>query len=133
MPSTVPAPSPLPFRPTRVAGIRRRLVCAAVAALAAASLDASSSKFFQTATQPDFLKGDVENLSVDSRGQLTLGPAAELVYEAAAPFVWAVLPGNDGSFFVGTGNEGKVYRVDSSGKGAVFFDSPELEIHAMAP
>ena len=110
-----------------------RLVCVAAAALAAATLDASSSKFFQTATQADFLKGEVDSLSVDARGQLTLGPAVELVYESAAPFVWAVVPGSDGSFFIGTGNEGKVYRVDSSGKGAVFFDSAELEIHAMAP
>ncbi len=104
-----------------------------MAAVAVATLDASSSKFFQTATQADFLKGEVENLSVDARGQLTLGPAAEMVYEAAAPFVWAVTPGADNSFFVGTGNEGKVYRVDGSGKGSVFFDSAELEIHAMAP
>ena len=90
-------------------------------------------KFFQAATQADFLKGDVDNLSIDARGQLSLGPAMELVYETAAPFVWAVVPGSDGSLFIGTGNEGKVYRVDSSGKGTVFFDSAELEIHAMAP
>jgi len=108
-------------------------VCVAAAALAAATLEASSSKFFQTATQADFLKGEVDSLSVDARGQLTLGPAVDLVYEAAAPFVWAVVPGTDGSLFIGTGNEGKVYRVDSSGKGTVFFDSAELEIHAMAP
>ena len=50
-----------------------------VAAIAAAQ--ASSPKFFQAATQADFLKGDVENLSIDSRGQLLLGPAIELVYE----------------------------------------------------
>ena len=118
-----------------------RLRCfVATAALAAASLLAaevaprpSSSKFFQTATQADFLKGEVENLSVDARGQLSLGPATELVYETAAPFVWAITPAADGAFFIGTGNEGKVYRVDSAGKGAVFFDSAELEIHAMAP
>ncbi len=35
---------------------------------------ASSPKFFQAATQADFLKGDVENLSVDSRGQLLARP-----------------------------------------------------------
>jgi len=116
-----------------VSAARFSLVCVAAAALGAAALDASSSKFFQTATQADFLKGDVENLSIDARGQLTLGPATELVYEAAAPFVWAVLPAGDGAVFVGTGNEGKVYRVDASGKGTVFFDSPELEVHAMAP
>ena len=68
---------------------RKRLFSIAVVALASAlpALEASSSKFFQTATQAEFLKGDVENLSVDARGQLTLGPAAELVFETAAPFV----------------------------------------------
>jgi hypothetical protein len=108
-------------------------VLAALAALTAVAPQASASKFFQTATQADFLKGEVENLSVDSRGQLMLGPATDLMYEAAAPFIWAIVPGSDGSFFIGTGNEGKVYRVDSAGKGSVFFDSAELEIHAMAP
>ena len=114
---------------------RKRLFSIAVVALAAAlpALEASSSKFFQTATQAEFLKGDVENLSVDARGQLTLGPAAELVFETAAPFVWAVTAASDGTFFIGTGNEGKVYRIDAAGKGALFFDSAELEIHAMAP
>jgi hypothetical protein len=104
-----------------------------VAALCLASLEASSPKFFQAQTQADFLRGDVENLSIDLNGQLTLGPATELVYETAAPFLWSMLPGADDSLFVGTGNEGKVFRIDAQGRGSVFFDSPELEVHAMAP
>ena len=51
------------------------------AALAAGTVHASSPKFFTAATQADFLKGDVENLSIDSHGQLTLGPSTDLVYE----------------------------------------------------
>ncbi len=35
--------------------------------------------------------------------------------------------------YAGSGNEGQVYRVDPSGKGSVFFDSEELEVHAIAP
>ncbi len=105
----------------------------AAAALAIASLSASSPKFFQVATQADFLKGDVENLSIDGNGQLVLGPATELVYETATPFLWAVAPGADGSLFVGTGNEGKVFRIDAQGKGSLFFDATELEAHALAP
>ena len=38
----------------------------------------------------------------------------------------------DGTLFVGTGNEGKVFRVDPQGKGSLFFDSAELEAHALA-
>ncbi len=94
---------------------------------------ASSPKFFQAATQADFLKGEVENLSIDGRGQLMLGPALELVYETPAPFVWTILAGADNSFFLGTGNDGKVYRVGPDGKGALFYSSPELEVHALAP
>jgi hypothetical protein len=35
--------------------------------------------------------------------------------------------------YAGSGNEGQVYRVDAGGKGTVFFDAEELEIHAIAP
>src|SRR5213593_4007044 len=94
---------------------------------------ASQPKFFQAATQGDFLKGDVENLSIDIHGRLVLGPATELVYETSAPFVWSIVAGADGSLFIGTGNEGKVFRVDADGKGSVFFDAAELEAHALAP
>lgn len=111
----------------------RYLVAVAVAAGSLASLHASTPKFFQAETQTDFLRGDVENLSIDINGQLVLGPATELVYETAAPFLWSMLPASDGSLFVGTGNEGKVFRIDSEGRGSLFFDSAELEVHALAP
>src|SRR4051794_30087761 len=101
---------------------RGSILVALVALLACAGsggmvVSASSSKFFQTATQGDFLKGTVENLSIDDQGRLTLGPATELVYETSAPFLWALTAAPDGSLFVGTGNEGKVFRIDAQGKG----------------
>jgi hypothetical protein len=110
----------------------RTLAAAALVAAALLPLQASSPKFFQAATQNDFLKGDVENLSIDSHGQLTLGPVTELVYETSAPFLWSMAAAPDGSLFIGTGNEGKVFRVDAQGKGSLFFDSAELEAHALA-
>ena len=54
-------------------------------------LSASSPKFFQASTQAEFLKGDVENLSIDANGQLVLGPATDLVYETPPPHEHAVL------------------------------------------
>jgi len=104
-----------------------------IAALSLQPTFASSPKFFQANTQIDFLRGDVENLSIDVNGQLVLGPATELVYETAAPFLWSMLAGPDDSLFVGSGNEGKVFRIDRQGRGSVFFDSAELEVHALAP
>ncbi len=110
--------------PTSVAGL--------ILAAAVATLHASSPRFFHATSQADFLKGDVQNLSVDNRGQLVLGPAAELIYDTAAPFLWSVIPGSDGSLFVGTGNQGRVIRIDAQGRGASFVDTAELEVHALA-
>src|SRR5215510_5122305 len=113
--------------------IKRVCLALLLSAAAMASLRASSPKFFQATTQADFLKGDVDNLSIDNRGELSLGPATELVYETAAPFLWTVIAQADGSLFVGTGNEGRVFKIDAQGKGSLFFDSTELEVHALAP
>src|SRR5438045_9216258 len=113
--------------------IRQRLLAAAaVAAASILPLQASSPKFVQAATQTEFLKGDVDNLSIDAQGQLTLGPATDLVYETSTPFLWSMIAAPDGTLFVGTGNEGKVFKIDAQGKGALFFDSTELEAHAIA-
>lgn len=110
---------------------RAALVCAG-ALIAGPAARASTPKFFEAATQADFLKGDLENLSVDSHGRLILGPATELVYETSAPFLWTLVRGTDGALFIGTGNEGKVFRIDPQGTGAPFFDAAELEVHALA-
>jgi sugar lactone lactonase YvrE len=110
----------------------RPAVIVAIIAVAAVSLRASSPKFFQAATQTEFLRGDIQNLSVDNRGQLTLGLATELIYETAAPFLWSLAAGPDGTLFVGTGNEGRVFKIDAQGKGTPFFDAAELEAHALA-
>lgn len=89
--------------------------------------------FWQAATQADFLRGEIERLSVDEHGRLMLGPDVRAVHDAGVPFIWTIAQGPDASVFVGTGNDGKVIRIDRDGTGAVFFDSVEMEVHALAP
>lgn len=88
--------------------------------------------FWEAATQADFLRGEVERLSIDEHGRLMLGPDVRSLHDAGAPFVWTIAAGPDGSTFIGTGNDGKVVRVDRNGTGSVFFDSTEMEVHAIA-
>src|SRR5690606_28300770 len=71
-------------------------------------------------------------LSIDQHGRLTLGPALAQVADPALPHLWTSVPGPDGSVFVGSGNEGQVLRIASDGASSVFFDSAELEAHALA-
>jgi WD40 repeat protein len=95
-------------------------------------VSAASPVFWNVATQAEFLKGDVEDLSIDSDGRVFLGPSPALVAETAAPFLWTVLALPDGTLFAGSGNEGKVLRVSRDGKMSTFFDAAELEVHAIA-
>jgi sugar lactone lactonase YvrE len=111
----------------------RLVLAVAIASVAVALASASTPVFWQVSTRADLLKGDVENLSIDNDGRLSLGPPSSLVYDSVAPFLWTVVPGLDGSVLVGSGNEGKVFRVDKDGKSTTLFDASELEVHALAP
>ena len=114
--------------------MRTRIGVALLAAFAASALLAASTPTFWTvSTQPDFLKGDVENLSIDSDGRVFLGPVTTQVAETSAPFLWTVLAGADGTLWAGTGNEGQVLKIGRDGKTTTFFDAGEMEVHALAP
>ena len=78
----------------------------------AAGVHAALPTFWQVSTEAEFLQGEVENLSIDSYGRLTLGPATTTVYESSAPFLWTLVGAPDGSVFVGSGNEGQIYRIE---------------------
>jgi sugar lactone lactonase YvrE len=110
----------------------RLLFIAVLLASGAIVTQAALPTFWQVSTEAELLRGEVENLAIDSFGRLTLGPTSSTIYDASAPFLWTVVNGPDGSLYAGSGNEGQVFRIDSSGRGTVFFDSDELEVHAIA-
>jgi len=101
--------------------------------LASTVLMAAAPTFWTVSSQADFLKGDVEDLSIDSDGRMFLGPSAAQVAETSAPFLWTLIAGPNGTLWAGTGNEGQVLRITRDGKVSTFFDSNELEVHALAP
>src|SRR6187402_987112 len=112
----------------------KRIGVAVVAAWAASAvLLASTPTFWTVSTQADLLKGDVDNLSIDSDGRVFLGPVTTQVAETSAPFLWTVLAGADGSLWAGTGNQGQVLKITRAGQTSTFFDAAEMEVHALAP
>ena len=96
-------------------------------------VSASSPTFWTVGTQSAFLEGEVENLSVDADGRVHLGPAATVVAETSAPFLWTLHAGSDGSLVTGSGNEGRFLRIAKDGSVSTIFDAAELEVHAAAP
>jgi hypothetical protein len=114
--------------------LKMRAATAALAAMAGfyAVVSAAAPTFWTVGTQADFLRGDVENLSIDSDGRVLLGPSASMLAETSAPFLWTLHAGSDGTLWAGSGNEGKLLRVGKDGKTTTFFDAGELEVHAVA-
>ncbi len=66
--------------------------------------------------RPTFSAAKSINCPIDEHGRLTLGPELQRVHDGGVPFVWTLLPAPDGSVFLGTGNDGKVIRVDRAGQ-----------------
>lgn len=95
-------------------------------------LKAASPIFWRVTTQEDFLRGRVENLTIDSTGQVQLGPKSEVVFDTTAPFLWTAVLAQS-TLWVGSGNDGKVFAISADGSGDVVFDAGELNIHAVVP
>jgi outer membrane protein assembly factor BamB len=106
---------------------------AILACVAIVPLLAASPAFWTVSSQTAFLEGEADGLSIDSDGRMFLGPALTSIADTAAPFLWALHVGADGTIWSGSGNEGKVLKVARDGTLSTFFDSAELEVHALAP
>ena len=115
--------------------LRRPAVAAVLlcllAAVFAARTRASGPQFWRLEGAKAFLEGDPTGVSVDSQGRLRLGSEPRQVYDPVAPNAWSVARDASGVLYVGTGNDGRVMKVQGT-SGSVFFDSEELEVHAVA-
>ena len=52
-------------------------------------------------------------------------------FDTTAPMLWSLANASDGALWVGSGNDGRLYRVEPDGGGRVVFDADELDIHAV--
>lgn len=114
--------------------MRRRLALPLVGLLCLLTLPlhGAGARFWEVATLADFLRGDVSNLALDLHGRLMLGPSLTEIAAPTAPVLWTSIALSDGSLLVGSGNDGQVLRIARDGAVSTFYDSPELEVHALA-
>jgi hypothetical protein len=93
---------------------------------------AVTPQFWEDFTQEELLKGNFNRLSLAPDGKLSLAPAFDLVYDTGQAYVFSMVRDKAGNLYVGTGDEGKVFKIDPQGKGSLYFQSKELDIFAMA-
>lgn len=93
-------------------------------------MEATQVHIFQIQNQAGFLAGTLEGVSVDSLGRMSLAPRAERLASIGEPFLLSAAGSGDG-WVVGTGNAGKVLRIDAKGKATELFAAPEPEVFAV--
>lgn len=98
--------------------------------LAAAPAPATQVRIFQVQSQAGFLSGTLEGVSVDSLGRVSLAPRAERVASLTEPFLLSAAAHPDG-WVLGTGNAGRVLKVDRKGQVTELFAAPEPEVFAV--
>src|SRR6266853_1543043 len=107
---------------------RLMLVSAGAACLCAAATTA----VWEIDGYQDFLRGRISGLSITPDGRLMLGPKLDTFFSSDQPQIWSVAQAPDGSLYLGTGNRGRLIKVDAAGKGSVAWSADQPEIFAVA-
>src|SRR5919204_1433985 len=100
--------------------------------VAAVPLLAVTPQFWEVRTYDDFRKGKLTNLSLNSDDELILAPRFDVVFNTEQTLIWSAVADSKGNVYLGTGHDGKIFKVDSTGKGVLIADLAELDVLALA-
>ena len=103
-----------------------------LAASAPSVLLAVTPSFWTTSTFNEFSKGTLKGLTLNAEGQISLSPKFDSVFDTDQALIWSAAFDSKKNLYVGTGHDGKVFKVDVNGSSTVFFDAAELDVLALA-
>src|SRR5271165_5179533 len=68
-----------------------------------------------------------------ARPAVAVDPAygASVYFDPKTKYIWTLALDNQGRLYVGTGDRGEIFRVESTGSGSVFFKSDEAQIRVL--
>ena len=92
----------------------------------------SSPRVQTFSTFSQFQRGTLDNVSILSEGKLTIAPQKQQKIDTGDPFVWDVAIDSKENVYLGTGNDGRVYKISTKGDSTLFFDATELEVYSLA-
>ncbi len=93
---------------------------------------AVSPIFWNTFTFGEFSKGTLKGLSLSVDGHLSISPKFDSVFDTDQALIWSAAYDRKKNIFVGTGHDGKVFKIDSQGTSSLFFDAAELDVLSLA-
>lgn len=95
-------------------------------------IQASEPAIWTINSREDVLKGESRGVSIDENGTISLAPALAEIFNTGQSYIWSSAADASGNVYLGTGSDGKIYKVDAGGKGSQFADLNELNVAALA-
>src|SRR5215813_15367127 len=96
------------------------------------SVIAGEPVVWEMSARAELLKGEARGVSITDNGLLTLAPKLDQVFDTEQPYIWSAAADAAGNVYLGTGHDGKLFRVTPDGKGALLYKAAELDVTALA-
>jgi len=100
--------------------------------LSAATARAGQPIIWETGSRAELLKGEAKGVSISDTGALMLAPRFSQLFNTEQAYIWSSASDNQGNIYLGTGHDGRIFRVTPDGRGALFYDASELDVTALA-
>ena len=93
---------------------------------------ASEPQIWSVNSRADVIRGEARSVSIDASGNITPATKVTEVYKTEQPYIWSSAIDAAGNVYLGTGAEGRIYKVTPAGSGSMFADLSELNVSAIA-
>lgn len=90
------------------------------------------STFWQVGSFEEFLQGTLTSVSLSKEGALTLAPEAKALFSPEEALALSLARDSHGNLYVGTGHQGKVFRVGPDQKSTMLLRANEPDVFALA-
>jgi sugar lactone lactonase YvrE len=87
---------------------------------------------WELSSRADLLKGEARGVSVTDTGALMLAPRFSQLFNTEQAYIWSSAVDATGNVYLGTGHDGRIFRVAPDGRGSLLYDAPELDVTALA-
>lgn len=108
------------------------LIIAIFLILFSTTINAGEPSIWSVNSRTDVLRGDAKGVSISDNGEISLAPKLTEVFRTEQSYVWSSAVDASGNVYLGTGSDGKIFKVEASGKGSLLYDSAELNVAAIA-
>src|SRR5919202_239275 len=111
--------------------LRLLLLSSALVLIAVLKTHAGGPVVWETSSRAELLSGESHGVSVTDTGALMLAPQFTQVFNTEQAYVWSSTADSAGNVYLGTGHDGKIFRLGADGKGALLYDATELDVTAL--